>query len=87
MITNGATKGCMPEMVATIRSTDSIVGIYQLHRNERKGEEKNNVPDEFIANPKKECDGNYIKCVVEADAKAYTVSVPATKHEQKYETK
>ena len=87
VITNGATKGCMPEMVATIRSTDSIVGIYQLHRNERKGEEKNNVPDEFIANPKKECDGNYIKCVVEADAKAYTVSVPATKHEQRYDTK
>lgn len=87
VITNGATKGCMPEMVATIRSTDSIVGIYQMHRNERKGEEKNNVPDEFIANPKKECDGAHIKCVVEADAKSYTVSVPATKHEQKYETK
>lgn len=87
VITNGATKGCMPEMVQTIRTTDSIIGIYQMHRNERKGEEKNNVPDEFIANPKKECDGNYIKCVVEPDAKGYTVSVPATKHEQKYETK
>ncbi|QOV90731.1 ComEC/Rec2 family competence protein [Humisphaera borealis] len=87
VITNGSTKGCMPEMVQTVRTTDSIVGIYQLHRNERKGEEKNNVPDEFIANPKKECDGNYIKCAVAPDAKAYTLTVPATKHEQKYDTK
>jgi len=87
VINNGATKGCMPEMFATVTSTDSIIGIYQMHRNERKGEEKNNVPDEFIANPKKDCDGSYIKCAVEPDAKSYTVTVPSTKHAQKYDTK
>ena len=87
VMANGATKGCMRETVGTIRSTDSIVGIYQLHKNLRPNEEKNNVPDEFIANGPKECQGNYVRLAVEPDGKAYTVSIPATKHEQRYETK
>lgn len=87
VMANGATKGCMPETVATIRATDSIVGIYQLHKNLRPNEEKNNVPDEFIANRPKECAGNQVRLSVEPDGKAYSVSVPATKHEQRYETK
>jgi competence protein ComEC len=82
---NGPTKGCMPEVFETIKATNSIVGIYQMHKNLRPNEEKVNVPDEFIANKEKDCQGNYIRCVVEPDAKAYTVSVPATKHEQKYD--
>ncbi|CAA9372979.1 MAG: hypothetical protein AVDCRST_MAG64-67, partial [uncultured Phycisphaerae bacterium] len=86
VMANGPTKGCMPETVATIRSTDSIVGIYQLHKNLRPREEKSNVPDEFIANGPKECAGNHVRLAVEPDGKAYTVSIPATKHEQRYET-
>lgn len=89
VMSNGPTKGCMPETVATLRSTDSVIGIYQLHKNRRPGEAKNNVPDEFIANQGGDggSDGNYVRCTVEANAKAYTVSVPATKHAQRYDTK
>jgi competence protein ComEC len=88
---NGATKGCMPEVFATVKSTDSIVGIYQVHKNLRPDGATNNVPDEFIANKgggkDQPCEGNYIKLSVEPDAKKYTVTVPATKHEQVFETK
>jgi competence protein ComEC len=83
---NGPTKGCMPETVKTVRSTPSIVGIYQMHKNLRPNEAANNAPDEFIANEGTECQGNPIRCAVEPDGKAYTVSVLATKHEQKFET-
>jgi competence protein ComEC len=84
---NGPTKGCMPETVKTIRSTNSIVGIYQMHRDERPGEAANNAPDEFVANKAGgEHPGNFIRCAVDPDGKAYRVTVPATKHEQRYET-
>ncbi|HEX8911437.1 MAG TPA: MBL fold metallo-hydrolase [Humisphaera sp.] len=84
---NGATKGAMPDVMATVKSTDSIVGIYQMHKVTRADGAKTNVPDEFIANQTPECQGNGIRCAVEPDGKAYTISIPATKHEQRFETK
>lgn len=84
---NGTTKGCGPETFGTVKATESIVGIYQLHKNLRPDGDKVNVPDEFIANAAKECQGNYVRCAVEPNAKAYTFTVPATKHEQRFETK
>lgn len=83
---NGPTKGCKPDVVRTVRTTASIVGIYQLHKVLRPNEEKTNAPDEFIANQGAECQGNDVRLSVEADGKAYTVKIPATKHEQRYET-
>lgn len=83
---NGPTKGGAPEVFDTIKATNSIIGIYQMHKNLKPNEEKVNVPDEFIANKEKECQGNYISCSVAADSKSFAVSIPATKHEQKYET-
>jgi beta-lactamase superfamily II metal-dependent hydrolase len=83
---NGATKGAMPEVMATVKSTDSIVGIYQMHKITRPDGPKTNVPDEFIANQTPDCQGNGIRCVVEPDGKAYSITIPATKHEQRFET-
>ncbi|MDB5297428.1 MAG: hypothetical protein JWO31_3411, partial [Phycisphaerales bacterium] len=88
VIPNGPTKGAMPETVATLRATDSIVGIYQSHKILRPKDAKDNGPDEFIANQGGGgSDGNFIRCSVDPDGKAYVVAVPATKHEQRYETK
>jgi competence protein ComEC len=88
---NGPTKGCMPEVFATVKTTDSIVGIYQVHKNLRPDGATNNVPDEFIANKgggkDQPCEGNYLKLSVEPDGTKYTVTVPAKKHEQAFETK
>ena len=58
-----------------------------LHKNERPDGEKANVPAEFIANNGKEVKGNFIKLSVAADGKSYTVSIPASGHEQTYQTR
>jgi hypothetical protein len=84
---NGSTKGCEPMAFNTLKETPSVKAIYQMHKNLRPDGEKNNSPDEFIANYEKECKGNHIKLSVAADGKSYTVSVPATGHERTYETR
>lgn len=89
VINNGPTKGCMPEVFATVKATESVIGIYQLHKNLRPDGATNNVPDEFIANPDPtdRCKGHYVKCEVEPDGSKYTVTVPSTKHKQEFKTK
>ena len=87
IMNNGVTKGCMPEVFATLKETKSIQAIYQVHKNLRPDGEKNNTPDEYIANHEKECKGNYIKLSVAPDGKSYTVSIPAGGHEKEYKTK
>lgn len=88
IMNNGATKGCMPEVFETLKATKSVEAIYQVHKNLRPDGATNNVADEYIANPDaKECKGNYIKLSVAPDAKSYTVSVPATKHERTFTVK
>jgi competence protein ComEC len=87
IMNNGTTKGCEPMTFATLKETPSVKAIYQAHKNLRPDGEKNNAPDEYIANHEKDCKGNYIKLSVAADGRSYTVSIPATKHERTYQTK
>jgi beta-lactamase superfamily II metal-dependent hydrolase len=84
---NGSTKGCEPMSFAVLKELPSIKAIYQVHKNLRPDGEKNNAPDEFIANQEKECKGNHIKLSVAPDGKSYTVFVPSTKHEKTYQTR
>ena len=84
---NGPTKGCMPNAFATLKATESVKAIYQGHRNVRPGEESVNTDKSRIANDGEPCKGNHIKLSVAADAKSFTVSIPATGHEEKFETK
>ena len=83
---NGTTKGCLPEVFANLQDTKSLQAVYQLHKNLRPDGATNNVPDEYIANQEKECQGNYVKLSVAADGKSYTVSIPANKHSRTFET-
>jgi len=87
IMNNGTVKGCEPEVFATLKSTPSIKAIFQLHKNLRPDGNVNNVAAEFIANQDRKCEGNLIHLAVSADAKQYTVSIPATKFEQSYSTK
>lgn len=87
IMNNGVTKGCLPEVFATLKETSSLEGIYQVHKNLRPDGATNNVADEFIANKEKDCQGNYIKLSVAPDGRSYTVSIPATGHERTYSTK
>ncbi len=87
IMNNGVTKGCTPDVFADLAATKSLAAIYQVHKNLRPDGEKNNVPDEFIANHEKECQGHFIKLSVAPDGGSYTVSIPAHGHEKTYKTK
>lgn len=87
VMNNGVTKGCLPEVFANLKETESIEAIYQVHKNRRPDGETNNVAEEFIANLDEKCEGNYIKLSVAPDGKRYTVSIPANGHEREFETK
>ncbi len=84
IINNGPKKGCEPQMFATLKSSPSVQGIYQLHRNIRPDGDKINVGAEYIANEDEKCEGNYVKLSVDPTATSYTVTVPSTKHEKTY---
>jgi competence protein ComEC len=86
VMNNGATKGCLPEVFATLQDTKSLEAVYQLHKNLRPDGATNNVADEYIANREKDCQGNFVKLSVAADAKSYTVSIPANQHQRSYNT-
>jgi len=83
---NGATKGCDPGAFAALKATPSVEAIYQVHRNVRE-DGSPNAPDEYIANPTKECQANFIKLSVDPSGKTYTVSIPANGHEKTYHSK
>ncbi len=87
VMNNGVTKGCQPEVFANLQDTKSLEAVYQLHKNLRPDGDKNNVADEYIANKEKECQGNHVKLSVAADAKSYTVSIPAHGHVRTYNSK
>jgi competence protein ComEC len=87
VMSNGTTKGCEPITFATLKDTPSVKAIYQIHKNLRPDGEKNNAPDEFIANHEKDCKGSHIKLSVAPDGKSYTVSVPSTGHERTYDVR
>ncbi len=87
VMSNGVTKGCMPESFATLKGTPSIQAIYQMHRNERE-DRQNNTALEHIANPDRLCDATPIRLSVASDAKSYTVSIDGkTRHKKEYATK
>lgn len=86
VMNNGVTKGCLPEVFANLKDTKSLEAVYQVHKNLRPDGATNNVADEYIANKEKECQGNYIKLSVAADAKSYMVSIPANGHSRTFQT-
>lgn len=87
VMNNGSTKGCLPEVVETLRATPSLEAIYQVHKNLRPDGAATNVSDEYIANLEAPCQANYIRLSVAPDARTYTVSIPAKKHERTFQTK
>ncbi len=87
IMNNGTTKGCLPEVFATLKETKSIEAIYQVHKNLRPDGEQNNVADEYIANREKDCAGHHIQLSVDPTGGTYTVKIPANKHERTFQTR
>ncbi len=88
IMNNGPNKGCEPQTFATLKGTESIKDIWQLHKNLRADGNKNNTVPELIANTEGDASdkGNYIKMSVAGDGGSYTVSIPATKVSKTYQT-
>jgi competence protein ComEC len=86
VMNNGARKGTAKSTIEGLKSSPGIQAMYQLHKNVRADVE-DNTADEFIANIPEKCDGNYIKLSVDPTGKTYTISIPATGHQRKYETR
>lgn len=87
VMNNGVRKGCLPEVFANLKDTKSLEAVYQVHKNLRPDGATNNVPDEYIANREQECQGNFIRLSVAADAKSYTLSIPANDHSRSFPTR
>jgi len=89
IMNNGHTKGCGPQTFATLKAAKSIKAMYQVHKNLRKDGDKNNAPDEFIANltEPKECKALALKLSVAADGKSYTVFNPRNGHKRTFKTR
>jgi beta-lactamase superfamily II metal-dependent hydrolase len=86
IMSNGTTKGCGPETFKTLKNTPSIEAVYQIHRNLRPDSD-NNTGAEYIANLEKDCSANLIKVSVSPGGKAFTVSIPATGHSRRFESR
>lgn len=86
IMSNGPRKGANPEVLQTLQSSPGLAAIYQIHKNLEPNAAAA-PPDEFIANPAKDCAGNFIKLSVAPDAKSYAVTVPSTGHRQVYQTR
>ncbi len=87
IMNNGTTKGCMPEVFATLKEQKSIEAIYQSHKNLRPDGATNNVDDEYIANHTADCQANVIHLSVAPDGKTYTVAISANKHLREFKTR
>src|ERR1043165_1857862 len=85
VMSNGTTKGCAAETIATLKSVPTVQAMYQIHRNLRADSENNTAP-EFIANTEKDCQGVPIKMSVAADSSTYTISIPG-KGSKTFQTK
>ncbi len=91
IMNNGTTKGCMPEVFATLQEQKSLAAIYQVHKNLRpdgapNNGARNNVADEFIANLEEKCAANTIELTVAEDGQSYSVAIPAKDHKKTYQT-
>jgi beta-lactamase superfamily II metal-dependent hydrolase len=86
VMNNGPRKGTSGVAMSSLKTTPSIQAMYQVHKNVRSDSE-NNTSDDLIANLEEKCAGNFIKMTVAADAKSYTISIPATGHQRTFQTK
>ena len=75
------------EAFTTLKSSSSIVAMYQLHKNVRPDESQFNTSDDLIANVDEKCEGNYLKLSVDSLAKSYTITIPAKNGARSYPVK
>jgi len=75
-------------VIATIRKTESLQALYQLHRNVKVGADQQ-APAALIANqePTASCRGVFIKASVAPDGSSYTVQIGTDGRKRTYQTR
>lgn len=86
IIDSGPRKGAEPNTLATLKHNPNLGAIFQIHRNLRTTDNDNTMSG-YIANEAENCEGNFIKLSVAADARSYQVSIPAKQLSWRYRTR
>jgi competence protein ComEC len=90
VMNNGPKKGTAHGTIKSLESSPGIQGMFQLHKNLRPEDPKDNTSDEYIANfagDPNHADANYIKLSVDPLAIFYTVAIPASGFSRTYQTR
>jgi competence protein ComEC len=90
VMNNGPKKGTAHSTVTALVSSPGIEGMFQLHKNLRPEDPKDNTSDEYIANlagDPNHADANYIKLSVDPLAVFYTITIPASGFSRTYQTR
>jgi competence protein ComEC len=82
IMNNGPTKGGSVEAWTTIHESPGLRDLWQLHFSEAGGKE-HNVPDQFLANTGRDCQGNRIELTVHEDG-TFTVRNTRNGFEKSY---
>ncbi|MCA9435137.1 MAG: MBL fold metallo-hydrolase [Candidatus Omnitrophica bacterium] len=83
---NGPRKGPGPETFATLKGTESIEAIYQIHWNLDNGK-SGNTDIGRIANPEGEMNYEYVALEVRPGGESYQVRVPSKRTVEEFATK
>lgn len=88
VMNNGHKKGCLPEVFANLKATESIEAIFQVHKNLRPDGTVNNAEDDHIANHREAatCKGHHIELHVSPDSNSYHVAIPSRKLLERFTT-
>jgi competence protein ComEC len=82
IIDNGPRKGASPAAWQIVHDSPGLEDLWQLHY-AAESDKDHNVAEEFIANPKENCEGKSIKVSAESDG-SFTVTNGRTGVEKKY---
>jgi competence protein ComEC len=82
IIDNGPRKGASPAAWQIVHDSPGLEDLWQLHY-AAESDKDHNVAEEFIANPKENCEGKSIKVSAEGDG-SFTVTNGRTGVEKKY---
>ena len=86
ILNNGAKKAGKADVYHRLRKVGSLQEVFQVHRNVETTASDNAAPA-FVANDEEACTGEPIRLMVDADARRYTVEVPAKGTRRTYEVK
>lgn len=86
VLNNGPRKGGKADVYKRLQAVSSIKEVYQVHRNVETMA-ADNAPAALVANDEEACKGEPVRLVVDADARRYTVEVPAKGTRRTYEVK